>query len=199
MLVRPAMKRLFFLKATNGLGRFAPSALPHYHTGREVNEARGPHTCSGPCAFEVKERNPTTRKTHHEILSSPATATTSRRRATKHVPRVTPYSHASIDPRFVEIGLACIRMYSQCCCAACIPFGALFSRQRSLFLYCDMYLRLRGCPVVLDIEPSVSAWCQKTRRVLLRGRRLLLLLLLAAESGGMRHKFQRDMQWSETK
>ena len=28
MLVRPAMKRLFCLKAKNGLGRFAPSALP---------------------------------------------------------------------------------------------------------------------------------------------------------------------------
>ena len=32
MLVRPAMKRLFCLKAKNGLGRFAPSALPHYNT-----------------------------------------------------------------------------------------------------------------------------------------------------------------------
>ena len=42
---------------------------------------------------------------HHEIHSSPATATTSRRRATKHVPRVSPYSPASIDPGFVEIGL----------------------------------------------------------------------------------------------
>ena len=27
-----AMKRLFCLKAKNGLGRFAPSALPHYNT-----------------------------------------------------------------------------------------------------------------------------------------------------------------------
>ena len=44
-------------------------------------------------------------KTHHEIHSSPATATTSRRRATKHVLRVSPYSHASIDPGFVEIVL----------------------------------------------------------------------------------------------
>ena len=33
MLVRPAMKRLFCLKAKNGLGRFAPSSLPHYNTG----------------------------------------------------------------------------------------------------------------------------------------------------------------------
>ena len=31
MLVRPAMKRLFCLKTKNGLGRFAPSALPHYN------------------------------------------------------------------------------------------------------------------------------------------------------------------------
>ena len=30
MLVRPVMKRLFCLKAKNGLGRFAPSALPHH-------------------------------------------------------------------------------------------------------------------------------------------------------------------------
>ena len=37
--------------------------------------------------------------------SSPATATTSRRRATKHVPHVSPYSHASIHPGLVEIGL----------------------------------------------------------------------------------------------
>ena len=45
-----------------------------------------------------------------------------------------------------------------------------------------MYLRFRGCPVVLDIELSVSACHHKTRRVLLRARRLLLLLLLTAES-----------------
>ena len=44
-------------------------------------------------------------QTHHEIHSSPATATTSRRRATKHVPHVNPCSPASIDPRLVEIGL----------------------------------------------------------------------------------------------
>ena len=44
-------------------------------------------------------------QTHHEIHSSPATATTSRRLATKDVPRVSPYSPASIDPGFVEIGL----------------------------------------------------------------------------------------------
>ena len=31
-LVRPARKRLFCLKAKNGLGRFAPSPLPHYNS-----------------------------------------------------------------------------------------------------------------------------------------------------------------------
>ena len=79
-------------------------------------------------------------KTHHESHSSPATATNSRQRATKHVPRGSPYSCASvIDPGFVEISLACIHTYPHCCCcAACIRFGALFSRQYSFcFPYCD--------------------------------------------------------------
>ena len=64
-------------------------------------------------------------------------------------------------------------------------FGALFSRQRSFFFlyYCAMCLRFRGFPVMLDIELSVSAWSQITRRVLLRARRSLILLLLAAERG----------------
>ena len=52
-----------------------------------------------------RETNPAAPKPHHEIHSSPATATTSRRRATKHFPRVSPYLPASIDPGFVEIGL----------------------------------------------------------------------------------------------
>ena len=52
-----------------------------------------------------KKRNPAAPKTHYEIHSSPATATTSRQRATKHVPRANPYSPASVDPGFVEIGL----------------------------------------------------------------------------------------------
>ena len=59
---------------------------------------------------EEKNRKNNTKKSappkaHYEIHSSPATATTSRRRATKHVPRVSPYSPASIDPELVEIGL----------------------------------------------------------------------------------------------
>ena len=91
----PGMKRLFGLKAKNGL-----------ITSIEVNAARWPYTCIRPCAFEEKKtkKNPeksAQRKTHHEIHNNPATATTSRRRATKHVPHVSPYSHASIDPGFV--------------------------------------------------------------------------------------------------
>ena len=43
-------------------------------------------------------------KTHHEIHSSPATASISRRYTRKHVPRVSPYSLTFIDPVFVEIG-----------------------------------------------------------------------------------------------
>ena len=52
-----------------------------------------------------KYRNPPTPKTHHEIHSSSVTATTSRRRATKDVPRVCPFSPVYIDPRILEIGL----------------------------------------------------------------------------------------------
>ena len=44
-------------------------------------------------------------KTHHKIHSRAATATNPRRRAAKHVPRVTPHSLASIDPGFVQIVL----------------------------------------------------------------------------------------------
>ena len=44
-------------------------------------------------------------KTHHEVHSSPATASNSRRHARKHIPLISPYSPASIDPGFVEIAL----------------------------------------------------------------------------------------------
>ena len=54
---------------------------------------------------EKKHEKSAPPKTHHEIHSSPVTATTSRRRAMKHVPRVRPHSPASTDPGFVEIGL----------------------------------------------------------------------------------------------
>ena len=128
--------------------------------------------------------------------SSPATATTSRRSAVKHVPLVSPYS------RFLHRSRVCgnrPHVYTHACiyshceqlllrrrCTYWCSILVLFSGQRSfVFLCCDtrMYLRFRGCPVVLDIELSVSAWYHKTRRVLLRTRRLLLLLLLlTAES-----------------
>ena len=111
----------------------------------------------------------------------------------KHVPLGSPYSHSSsIDLGFVEIGLACIHTYvytRTAAAAAAPPVHVLvlytISGQRSfVFLCCDtrMYRRFRGCPVVLDIELSVSAWYHETRRVLLCARRLLLLLILAAES-----------------
>ena len=51
------------------------------------------------------KKNPAPPRTDHEIHSSPAITTNPRRRVTKHVPRVSPYSPASIDPGFVEIGL----------------------------------------------------------------------------------------------
>ena len=53
-----------------------------------------------------KKNRPTENtKTHRETHISPATATNSRRHAKKHGPRVSPYSLASIDAGFVEIGL----------------------------------------------------------------------------------------------
>ena len=71
---------------------------------------QGSFTCSRPCTFEENKNEKKTHthththqkipptQTHHDIHSSPATATTSRRRATKHVSRVSPYSPASIVP-----------------------------------------------------------------------------------------------------
>ena len=54
---------------------------------------------------EKKTEKSTPPKTHHEMHSRPATASNLRRHARKHVPRVSPYAPASIDPGFVEIGL----------------------------------------------------------------------------------------------
>ena len=126
------------------------------------------------------------------IHSSPATATTSRRHAVKHVPLGSPHSHSSsTDLGFVEIGLACVHtyVYTRTAAAAAPPVYVLVllyyfraSAASSFSADTRMYLQFRGCPVVLDIELSVSAWYYKTRRVLLRAKRLLLLLLLTAES-----------------
>ena len=52
--------------------------------------------------------------------------------------------------------------------------------------------RVRDSPVVLDIELSVGSRHQKTR-VLPCARRLVLLLVAAAR-GGVRQKFQNNMQ-----
>ena len=79
----------------------APCTYPG--TSREEIETRRPHTCSRLCAFEEKKtKKKNTKisappKSHYEIHSNPATATISRRRATKHVPRVSQYSPAAID------------------------------------------------------------------------------------------------------
>ena len=134
-------------------------------------------------SFEVKKTK-NKKKSHQTLIkhttkyihSSPTTATTSRRRAVKHVLLGSPYSHSSsIDLGFVEIGLACIHTYVYTRTAAtAAPFvyvwcSVLFSGQRSFVFLCRdtrMYRRFRGCPVVLDIELSVSAWYQKTRRAL---------------------------------
>ena len=77
-------------------------------TSREVNEARGGLIlAAGRVRSKGKKKrlkDPVPPKTHHEIHSSPATATNSRRRATKHVPHRSAYSPASIDPECVKIG-----------------------------------------------------------------------------------------------
>ena len=119
----PGMKRLFCLKAKNGLGRFALSALPHYEEAFLPKGKKRPRSLRslGLASSKTKnksDKNPPNPK-HHEIYSRPATATNSRRRATKHVPRGSPYWHASsIDPGFVEISLSCIHTYPHCCCCA---------------------------------------------------------------------------------
>ena len=77
--------------------------------------------------------------------------------------------------------LALLQLLRRLCTFWC---SILSSGQRSFVLLCcdtRMCLQFRGCPVVLDSELSMSAWYHKTRRALLRARRLLLLLLLTAE------------------
>ena len=74
------------------------------------------------------------------------------------------------------------------------------SRQRNLFLYCcDMYLRFRGCPVVLDIELSVSAWYQKKYSTCTAAREAYSAAAASCSRGGggwcgVRHNFQTYMQ-----
>ena len=88
------------------LGWGALAFMAEHAGSREVNEARRPHTSSRPCAFEKKKSGKKTKK--HRTQNTPRNpqqVTTSRRRAKKHVPRVSPCSPASIDTGFVEIGL----------------------------------------------------------------------------------------------
>ena len=56
-------------------------------------------------SWKAREKKIAPPKTHHEIRSRPATAINSKRRAAKHVARVSPHSPASIDIEFVKIGL----------------------------------------------------------------------------------------------
>ena len=95
-------------------------------------------------------------KTRHEIHSRPATATNSRRRATKHVARGSPYSRgSSIDPGFVKISLACIHTYPHCCFATLVfvlVHYFLAIAASSCFLYCDArYVCISGY--------GVARWC----------------------------------------
>ena len=99
--VREAFERTLL----RGFRAYCYVSAYHIGTSREVNEARAAHTCSRPCAFE-KKKNQTSpsHPKHHAIYSRPATATTPRRLATGHVPRVSPCSPALIDSGIVEVG-----------------------------------------------------------------------------------------------
>ena len=99
----PGMKRPFCLRANND-----PI------NSREVNEARGGLMLAAGHVRSKKKKNRRKKnteksapppKTHHEIHSSPATASNSRRHARKHVTHVGPYCPASNNPGFVDIGL----------------------------------------------------------------------------------------------
>ena len=135
------------------------AACTHPGTSREVNEARGSFILAAGRVRSKKYEERKTKKpaknirpTQNTTRNHPATATNSRRPATKHVARGSPYSRASsIDPGFVEISLACIHTYPHCCCcAACVCFGALFSCQRSFcFLHCDhRYICISGLSLI---------------------------------------------------
>ena len=146
-----------------------------------------------PCLIENKPRNPQP-PGHRHLLETAGDETRPTRRFI--LARLLPRS------RDCEYQL-CLRKYTPALlllCRFCIRFGALFSRQCSFcFLYCDMYLRFRGCPVVLDIEDYVSAWYRKTRRA----RYAREVSSDAATSGSrqqgeavccLRHTFKKSMQ-----
>ena len=110
----------------------------HPVTSREVHEARLPHTCSRPCAFEVKrtkknEIPPDTKKAHHEIYPQQPgdrdhlETACSETRPTRW-PILAPFLHRSRvcgkRPRLYTH--VCIYSHCCCCCAACVRFGALY-------------------------------------------------------------------------
>ena len=137
---------------------------------------------------------PDAEKTHHEIYPQQPgdrdhlERACSETRATRY-PILALFLHRSRvcgnRPRYTHV---CIYSHCCCCCAACVRFGALYyflasedSSFSAVILVC-MYRRFRVCPVVVNIELSVSAWYHKTQCVQLRARHLLLLLFLTAES-----------------
>ena len=67
----PGMKRLFCLQAKKSSVASLPRPCPI--TSREVNEARRPHTCSRPCAFEQK-KNEKKRKKDEKIRPTQKTS-----------------------------------------------------------------------------------------------------------------------------
>ena len=75
-------------------------------TIREVNEARRPYTCSRPCAFEETKKTKKIRPTQNTPRNPQQPGDRDYlETARDHVPRVSPYSPASIDPGFAEIGI----------------------------------------------------------------------------------------------
>ena len=88
--------------------RMAPCTHPGASSG--VNEGNGGLILAvGRVRSQNNEKKKKTSKlappkTHNDIHRNLATATTSKRRAMKHVQRVSPYSIACTHPGFVEVG-----------------------------------------------------------------------------------------------
>ena len=139
------------------------AACTHPGTSREVNEARGSFILAAGRVRSKKYEERKTKKpaknirpTQNTTRNHPATATNSRRPATKHVARGSPYSRgSSIDPGFVKISLACIHTYPHCCFATLVfvlVHYFLAIAASSCFLYCDArYVCISGY--------GVARWC----------------------------------------
>ena len=95
------MKRIFYLKT-----RKTALLLVERQTGRGgLILAEGRVRSRKINIGKKKQKKIRSTLTHHEIHSSPKIATTSRRLATKHVLRGSPYSRACTDSEFVTISL----------------------------------------------------------------------------------------------